>query len=148
MSRDSFAIGSLRIHLVVFGVVVMHQALGYLWYSPGVFLDSWLRAQGRLASDLQNMGPAPLVWSMVGNFCAAYAMAWIVQVSGARGAWSGVIVGLKLFAGFALLLTGAHYQFLAVSSTVLWIDLGLLLIWMPLACLVLSVAHQKAGKHD
>lgn len=130
-------------HIAVWAMIIIHQVLGYLWYSSFLFLNPWLAGQGRTADQLNASGPAPLVWSIITNILAAYTISWLVVKLNISGFVAGAKLGFILFMGFSLLALASHYKFLGIADSVMFIDLGLLLIWTVLTAGVLA-AWRKA----
>ena len=87
-------------------------ALGWLWYSPMVFLKPWLQLTG--VNDMQmkgGMGKAIAI-ETAGNFVMAFVLVHAVHYAGAHGALQGAAVGFFNWVGFVLVvaLAAAAYE--------------------------------------
>ncbi|HSR88937.1 MAG TPA: DUF1761 domain-containing protein [Candidatus Udaeobacter sp.] len=130
-------------HLAVWLVIILHQVLGYIWYAPFLFLNVWLAGQGRTMAQLNASGPAPIIWSIVANIIAAYTISWLIIKLDVKNFWSGAKLGVVLSAGFFILGLGAHYKFLGIADSVVFIDLGLLFVWTIIAASILAAWRKK-----
>jgi uncharacterized protein DUF1761 len=98
--------------LALVAATVAKGVLGWLWYSPPLFLTPWMRLTG--VSDAQmkaGMGKA-LAVEVVGNFVMAFVLVHAVHYAGAHGALQGAAVGFFNWLGFVLVvaLAGAAYE--------------------------------------
>jgi hypothetical protein len=79
----------------------------WLWYSPVLFAKPWMKALGMDPDNLmtdEEKKKMPLLFAggLVASFLVIYGMMVIVNSVGAGGFLSGMVVGLVLWAGFAL----------------------------------------------
>lgn len=119
-------------HLAVLVSVVLHQLLGFVWYSAAPWAVARLEALGRPATDVNVVDPVGLASDIVGWIVASYVMAWAIEKSGSRGAMPGVRVGLVLWIGIAMPAVIPHYVFAGIRPMVTAIDAANLLV----ACVV------------
>ena len=130
-------------HLAILVTVVLHQALGALWYSPVLFVRARLAALGRPASEATAVDPVALAMDVVTWWIATYAMAWLILKAGATTARKGAVVGVLLWL-IQIPALAPKLAFAKISSTVTAIDLGNLLLVTVLTCTILG-AWQKKG---
>lgn len=132
-------------HLAVWVAIILGEAIGILWYSPPLFLNPWLAAQGRTMAQLEAGPPWPPLWAFVTSALTAYTIAWLIQHMDVRGFMAGAKLGVILFFGFVLFALAAHYQFLGVANQVMWIDLGQVFIWMILTAGIIAGWRKPSG---
>jgi hypothetical protein len=98
-------------YLAVFVATVAVFVLGWLWYSPLLFLKPWLRLRGMdpvAAMAGAKMPAGKLLIELVRCFVLAYVIARIVALLGVSSWMSAVHLGLFLWIGFPVtLLTGS-----------------------------------------
>lgn len=103
--------------------VVSSFVVGGLWYSPLLFVNSWLRMSGVQKPTFD----AGLRKALLGDLFSATAIALVlnqvIRWSGATGVGAGLLVGLVVWVGFvaSVLLTQVTYEhrpfaFFAISA--------------------------------
>jgi hypothetical protein len=87
-------------------------ALGWLWYSPLLFLNPWMQLSGSTPEQMKTGLAKGLTIETVGNFVMAYVLVHAVHYAGARDALSGAAVGFFNWLGFIFVvaLAGATYE--------------------------------------
>lgn len=130
-------------HLAIVVTLVLHQVLGALWYSPFLFVRARLAALGRPASDAGVVDPIALGMDVGTWLVATYAMAWLVQRTGATTARKGARLGALLWL-VEIPALAPKLAFAGISPTVTAIDLGNLLLATLVTCTLLG-AWQKKG---
>jgi hypothetical protein len=98
--------------LALAAATVAKGVLGWIWFSPLLFLRPWMRLTG--VTDVQmkaGMGKA-LAVETVGNFVMAFVLVHAVRYAGAHGALQGAAVGFFDWLGFVLVvaLAAAAYE--------------------------------------
>jgi hypothetical protein len=99
-------------YLALVAATVAKGALGWLWYSPPLFLKPWMRLTGVTDAQMKaGMGRA-LAVEVVGNFVMAFVLVHAVHYAGAHGAAQGAAVGFFNWLGFVLVvaLAAAAYE--------------------------------------
>jgi hypothetical protein len=98
-------------YLAVFVATVAVFVLGWLWYSPLLFLKPWMRLRDMdpvAAMAGAKMPAGKLLIELVRCFVLAYVIARIVALLGVSSWMSAVHLGLFLWIGFPVtLLTGS-----------------------------------------
>lgn len=109
-------------HIGILSSVILQQALGFLWYSPYMFSEAWLEAQGKTIEQIDPTNPIPFAASIVAAFMGAYAVSivfnWTRHYDFKGGFQTGLVAG-GLIAAPTLL---HHYQFLGHNLNLFWID--------------------------
>jgi uncharacterized protein DUF1761 len=98
-------------HLAVVVAAVAVFVLGWLWYSPLLFLKPWMRLRGMdpvAAMAGAKMPAGKLLVELARCLVLAYVIACLVALLG-LGSWMGAVrLGLFLWIGFpVILLTGS-----------------------------------------
>ena len=99
-------------YLALVAATVARGAIGWLWYSPFLFLKPWMQLSGKTHDGMQGgMGKAIAI-ETAGNFVMAFVLVHAVHYAGATTAATGAAVGFFNWLGFILTiaLTGAAYE--------------------------------------
>jgi hypothetical protein len=131
-------------HLAVLVTVILHQVLGFLWYSPFLFVPARLAALGLPASEATAVDPVAIGIDAVTWIVAAYVMAYLVQKTDAKSAGKGAALGALLFL-IEIPALAPKYAFAHIKPIVAVIDLGNLLVVTLITCSILG-AWQKKGE--
>ncbi|MBS1913894.1 MAG: DUF1761 domain-containing protein [Bacteroidetes bacterium] len=119
-------------HLAVLVSVVLHQALGFVWYSAAPWAAGRLAALGRPAADAGTVDPAGLAADIVGWILASYVTAWLVRRTNTTTMARGMLIGCVLWLGIGLPVLVPHYIFAGIKPIVTAIDGANVLV----ACLI------------
>lgn len=80
--------------------VVVNIALGFLWFSPVLFLKPWQALRPDKTPPSGTASPLLYVITMAGTFVSAVTLDWIMELANARSLAGGLIIGL--YAGLGL----------------------------------------------
>lgn len=130
-------------HAAIIVAVILHQAIGFLWYSPLLFLFPWLAGLGKKVTDLDMSNPAPFVADIAGWFFACYYISWLVQRVPVNTFKQGLGVAILLWTGIAVPLLAPHYLFAGIHKDVLLIDAMNALAQLTVACCLLAVWKKR-----
>ena len=97
---QSFPINFLA--LVV--ATVVKGALGWLWFSPMLFLKPWMQLAGATPDSMKAGMAKALTIETIGNFVMAFVLVHAVHYAGANTAALGAAVGFFNWVGFVLTL--------------------------------------------
>ena len=98
-------------YLALVVATIAKGAIGFLWYSPFLFLKPWL-ALSRETQDGMKQGMAKaLTIETVGNFVMAFVLVHAVHYAGATTAPLGAAVGFFNWLGFVLTIGLASYAY-------------------------------------
>ncbi len=124
-------------------LVVLHQALGFLWYSPMLFGDEWMDSVGLLPEDLDPSNPVPFAVAIAASFAVNITLAWLftrLYVSSAiSGMWIAFICWLTLF----FLNSATHSAFEGEPLALVLISGGKELVAFLLSGAVLGAGVKK-----
>lgn len=129
-------------HLAIATTVVLNQLLGFLWYSPVLFLSPWVRGLGKVVDQLDLSNPVPYIVSVVASTVSCYVISWLVQVLKIRTFRQGVGFGAILWLGIAAPGLLAHNTFAGLSWTVTAIDALHVLAALAFSCGLLAAWHK------
>ena len=114
-------------HKAVIITAIGVQILHFIWYSPYLFFDSWIKAQGILSEDYSRDGIL-FFYSTIAMLLSAYFIAWLLPRLGIINGAQGIqFMILFMFFGVAPIIF-TYYSFLHISYKVYLIDMGNLLI--------------------
>jgi uncharacterized protein DUF1761 len=130
-----------RLAIVV--AVILHQVIGFLWYSDFLFVNQWMAGLGKKASDFDMANPAPFVADFVGWFFACYFISWLVQRTQIESFNQAVGLAVLLWVGVALPLLAPHYLFAGIHTTVLLIDAMNALVQLAVSCVLLALWRKR-----
>lgn len=89
----------------IFTAAAAKMLIGALWYSPALFLNTWLRVSGITEEQMKaGMGRA-LAVEFVGSLIMAFVLAHAVRYAGATTAPQGIAVGFFNWLGFVAVVT-------------------------------------------
>jgi hypothetical protein len=130
-------------HIAIIAAVILHQVIGFFWYSPFLFLFPWAAGLGKKLSDLDMSNPAPFVADFIGWCFACYYISWLVQRVPVNTFKQGLGVALLLWTGLALPLLVPHYLFAGIHRDVLLIDATNALVQLMVTCCLLAVWKKR-----
>lgn len=131
-------------HLAIVVSVVLHQALGFFWYSAAPWAGERLTALGKPLSDLSKVDPAALGMDLLGWIVASYVLAWLLGATGTKGLVPGILFGLVIWAGVAVPAILPHYAFASMPPAVTVIDLTNSLVAIVVSTALLASWPGKA----
>lgn len=113
-----------RDHTIVFVAVIIHQALGAVWYSAGVMGMRWLAAQGKTLEQIDPTNKTPFLISIISSFVYCYFLRWLISKLNVSHWAQGARLGTYIALCFVVTTTATHYAFLGHSFDLAWIDSG------------------------
>lgn len=130
-------------HIAIVVAVILHQAIGFLWYSDFLFVNQWMAGLGKKASDFDMSNPAPFVVAIAGWFFASYFISWLVQRTQIQSFNQAIGLAVLLWVGVALPLLAPHYLFAGIHTSVLMIDAMNALVQLVVTCGLLAVWRKR-----
>lgn len=104
-------------YLAVLVAAIVGFGIGPLWYGP-LFGKKWMELNGITEEDAEGASATPFIFTFIGFFFLAYAIARIMSFGGYSGAWWGVVMGF--FVWFLimapLMLSQTLYQMGSVKA--------------------------------
>ena len=85
---------------------IVTMVLGFLWYSPVLFANAWMKLMGidpndkaKMAELKKNAGPTYSM-ALIAGLLSALVLGKLIQVSGTTNAIDGLKIGLVVWLGF------------------------------------------------
>ncbi len=132
-------------HLAVWLLVLAQQAIGFIWYSPALFGDLWLRLQGKTAGDVDASNLAPFVIAIAAAAAMTYFYAWLLRRLAVKSVGGALRLAALIWVSVSFLEFAMHYAFLGLPIGVLLIDMGKSLLGVSLVAVVLVSWPRRAG---
>lgn len=126
-------------HMAVWILVVFNLLLGFIWYSPYVFGNEWMRLLGKDMMFFNNAGMTPFIVAIITSIGTIYTIAWVFKKLQVDGFFTGVVYGLVFWFGFLFceLLTIDQFELRHYGLT--WINAGKSLITFVVSGFVLGL---------
>ncbi len=130
-------------YLAVIAATFIAAALGALWYSPVLFAEAWMKANGHTPEKMEAMknvrSPAVAVAvSVVCNLAIAFVIALLSVWIGIAGWMEGLGLGLLIWAGFAAPLALSANMFSGKPLAAFVIDASYQFVYLALMGLVIG----------
>ncbi len=103
-----FAISVNWLAIVV--ATLASMAVGFVWFSPGVFGSAWMAEIGR-SPDEMGASPTLYLWTLLAAFVTAYILALFIGHVGNASLVSGLLAGLVAGVGFVATSFATHAIF-------------------------------------
>jgi hypothetical protein len=129
-------VDAYQLLLAAVGGAFVALTLGFVWYSPSAFGEPWLELTGK-STEKWREELRPLLWSLGALVLASFALALLVELTGAHTVGQGALVGGVagalaagatlsdyLFCGFPLRLCAIQSGFRAVFFVLVGIVLA------------------------
>jgi hypothetical protein len=135
-------------HLAVWILVVIHQLIGFGWYTA--FSNVWLNYHAKTTTDIEQAHDVPpYIAAIVASIFVNYALAWLISRLNATSAVAGLKIALLCW--FAFLFTEhATISLFSAFGTNPWplifIDMGRAFLAFAISGLVLGGWHRGAAK--
>ena len=130
-------------HIAIFVAVILHQVIGFLWYSPLLFLYPRVAGLGKKLTDFDMSNPAPFIADIAGWFLACYFISWLVQRMALNNLTQGLGLASLLWIGIVLPVLAPHYLFAGVHRDVLLIDAMNELVHLTVTCCLLAAWRKR-----
>ena len=134
-------------HLAVWILVVVHQLIGWGWYT--IFSDTWLNLHAKTMTDIETPHDIPShLMAVVASIVVNYALARLIVCLGKDSAVGGLKIALLCWFAFLFVEYATMSMFSAFGTNpwpLILIDMGRPLIAFSISGLVLG-AWQKRGR--
>lgn len=126
-------------HAAVWVLVLIHQIIGGMWFSPFAFAAKWTEYTGRSMSDFENASMIPYAVSIVSAIVMNYSMAWIFKKLNVENFISGLRYAFIFWLGFLFmeLMTFNSFELRPYGMT--FIDGGKSLVTFLLSGFILGM---------
>jgi hypothetical protein len=127
--------------LAVIVAAVVYFALGGLWYAPPLFGNVWMKAAGIVMPEGQRPGPAIYFTPLIAYFIAVIATAMLAAATGSDTVSEGIVLGLVVGGGYAVVGTAVEATFGNRPQPAVWflITASYNLIGLLISAVIVSV---------
>lgn len=127
-------------HLAVFVCLILSFALGFLWYSPFLFADSWMAMVGLSQEMIEANPPSAGAWitNIIASIVPLYVLAWIFTKLDVRTGIKGAMIGLLIVFAFDFLARMTSDMFAKAPYELVWITGGFDMAIMTISGFVLG----------
>jgi len=125
--------------LPILGAALAKMALGALWYSPALFLETWYRVSGVTEEEMKAGMAKALVVEFVGSLIMAFVLLHAVRYAGAQTALQGMAVGFFNWLGFVAVVTIGVVTYQRKPFSMFLLQNGYLLLALLIMGAVLAV---------
>lgn len=87
-------------HAAVWILVLIHQIIGAVWYSPFLFAGKWTELIGKSMSDFENASIMPYAFSIAASIITNYVMAYLFVKLGVENFIKGLYYAFLFWLGF------------------------------------------------
>jgi hypothetical protein len=133
-------------HLAIVTLVILHQVLGFFWYSPLVFGGRWLAYIGKTPEELNPANPVPYIVSLLSSIVLCYTVAILFRMLQVETVLKGIVVAVGLWFSFLFLNTATYASFAGEPSGLVFITTGNVLAQFILTGAVLAGWKSKKKK--
>ena len=136
-------------HLAVIISAAIYFVIGAFWYSPMLFVNTWLHGLGKTMEEMQrtNQGsPAPYVIGFLCDLIVAYAIAWFVNNLGEPNVFRGVFVAFVLWVGIAAPDMLMHGMFEGYPLSFFAVNTGYTAVGMLLTGIIVGAWPKKSSE--
>src|SRR6476620_8970299 len=120
--------------LAVLASAVATMVLGFLWYSPVLFANPWMKLMGydpndkeKIAEMQKSAGPSYFM-SLIASILTAFVLGKLIAVSGFSTANGGLKIGLVVWLGFVTTVQFTNALFSRQRNRLYMINTGYQLI--------------------
>ena len=103
-------------HLTIIILVIIHQLIGFIWYSSILFQEQWLNLIGKKAEELDPGNPYFYLLSVAASFVLCYAFLWLFRKLHVSSCLRGMRVAFICWAAFYFMTVSAQTVFSAAPS--------------------------------
>ena len=108
--------------MAIIVLVVVHQLLGFLWYSPFVLGGAWMDAVGLVPEDIDPATSVPFAIAIAASLALNVTLAWLFTRLYVTSAMSGMWVAFICWLGFFVLNSATHSAFEGESVNLILIS--------------------------
>ena len=133
-------------HLAVWVLVIVHQLVGWGWYT--IFGEKWLNLHARTMTDIERThSVGAYVLAFVTAIIVNYALAWLIARVNAANAIAGLKVALLCWFAFLFVEHATIAVFSSFETNqwpLIFIDMGRPFVSFAISGLVLGAWHRRA----
>jgi uncharacterized protein DUF1761 len=134
-------------HLAVWILVIVHQLIGFGWYTA--FGNIWLNLHAKTMTDIEQTHEiAPYVVAIVASIFVNYALAWLIARLNANSAGGGLMIALVCWFCFLFVEHATVSAFSAFGTNpwpLVFVDMGRAFLAFGVSGLVLGAWKRKSA---
>lgn len=131
---------SLKInYAAVLVLVLLHQIIGAIWYSPFAFAEKWMSLIGNSMSDFENASFTPYIVSIIGAIITNYIMAYLFVKLDVRNFVKGMYYAFIFWLGFLFVELSTFNSFSLRPFELTFIDAGKSLVTFLVSGFLLGI---------
>jgi Protein of unknown function (DUF1761) len=127
-------------HAAVWILVVVHQLIGFGWYS--IFGNTWLNLHAKTMTDIESpSSPVPYIIAIVASIFVNYALAWLIGRLNSASAMDGLKIALLCWFSFLFVEHATIAAFSAFGTNpwpLVFLDMGRAFLAFAVSGLVLG----------
>lgn len=126
-------------YLAVLLATLATMILGFLWYSPLLFGNAWIKQIGLKREEMSGGGPLTYGLTALTALSGAFVLAWLILLAGDGAATVpiGLLVGLLVGISISVKI-GMNYLFEGRKLGLYWITVGYHLVSYLIAGLIIG----------
>lgn len=120
--------------LAVLVSAIATMVVGFLWYSPALFANPWMKLMGldpndkeKIAEMQKSAGPSYFM-SLIASLLAAFVLGKLIAVAGFSSAVDGIKIGLVVWLGFVTTVQFTNALFMRQKNRLYMINTGYQLV--------------------
>ena len=125
-------------HIAIWILVLVHQMIGAMWFSPLLFANKWIELTGKTMSDFENASPVPYVISVIGAIITIYSMAYLFKKLNVDNFMKGIYFAFIFWFGFLFVEVLTFNSFELRPAGLALIDCGKSLVTFLITGIVLG----------
>lgn len=137
-------------YLPIFAAAIAAMVIGFLWYSPVLFANPWMKAMGHDPNDKAKLAEmqkhaGPMYGStFIATLITAFVLWVFARTLGSQSVMDGVQLGLWTWAGFVAPIKFTDAIFGRRGRALLFIDSGYQLVCFLVMAVILCAWHPGA----
>jgi hypothetical protein len=124
-------------YLAVLIVTIVTMVLGFLWYSPILFGNAWVKEMGKKMEDMSGGSPITYVLTALTALLGALFLALLVSMVGERTITSGIAVGLLIGLSISVKI-GMNFLFESRTLKLYFITIGYHIVTYLIAGMIIG----------
>lgn len=124
-------------YVAVLAATIATMVLGFLWYSPVLFGNHWVKQIGLKKENMSGGSPFTYVLTALTALCGAFVLAVLINMAGESTIMSGVIIGLLIGISIAAKI-GMNFLFENKGRALYLITIGYHLVSYLIAGIIIG----------
>ncbi len=128
--------------MAVLLALIAQMVIGFLWYSPMLFLNQWLKLSGKKLSDIEKEKkdmPKTYFWMVVSTLVLTYVLSHTVKYAQASTVGDALLVGFFTWLGYVATTSANSVLFEGKPFKLYLLNNGHLLLGILVGSVILTV---------